>query len=381
MHAEERHQAILRRLRERGSLRVTEFAEELGVSSVTVRRDVEALAERGLLDRVHGGAVQRHGSREPGAAAGAGAGAGVGVGAHRAPDGSPRAVPADGARLTFGLIVPAADYYYPDVIKGARAAAAARGIRLVLAISQYSPAEEQTQAAQLLDDGVDGLLITPCGPAADQGWPAGLGVPYLLVERRPGPGLADAESVVTDHAAGALAAVRHLAGLGRRRIGLLLREDSPHTPLVEEGYLAGLAAAGLDPDAAPRLRLAPPGTGPAGRAAPIERFTDAVAAGTLDGALVHNDHDAIVLLQRLRARGLSAPDDLAIVAYDDEVAALADIPLTAVAPPKLAVGASAVGLLADRLADPGRPGHRLAILPELRVRESSVGPSASRPPG
>ncbi|MFD5555099.1 substrate-binding domain-containing protein [Streptomyces sp. NPDC127068] len=368
MHAEERHQAILRRLREHGSLRVTEFAEELGVSSVTVRRDVEALAERGLLDRVHGGAVQRSGRREPPG------------GAPRGPlGGTPRAVPAGGAPLTFGLIVPAADYYYPDVIKGARAAAAARGIRLVLGISQYSPAEEQAQAAQLLADGVDGLLVTPCGPAADQAWLNALTVPHLLVERRPGPGLADTESVVTDHAAGALAAVRHLADLGRRRIGLLLREDSPHTPLVEEGYLAGLAAAGLDPKAALRLRLSPPGTDPAGRSAPVERFADAAAAGELDGALVHNDHDAIVLLQRLRARGLRVPDDLAIVAYDDEVAALADIPLSAVAPPKLAVGASAVGLLADRLADPGRPGHRLAILPELRVRASSAPTPPAHP--
>ncbi|WP_445398873.1 substrate-binding domain-containing protein [Streptomyces sp. LE64] len=359
MHAEERHQAILLRLRERGSLRVTEFAEELGVSAITVRRDVESLAERGLLERVHGGAVPRQAPR------------GAAGGPRPVPAGAPRPPAGAGARLTFGLIVPAADYYYPDVIKGARAAAAARGVRLVLGISQYSPTEEQAQARQLLADGVDGLLITPCGPVAEQGWLAELPVPHLLVERRPAPGLARAESVVTDHAAGALAAVRHLVDRGRRRIGLLLREDSPHTPLVEEGYLGGLAAAGLAADEVLRLRLSPPGTDQDGRARAIERFADAVAAGELDGALVHNDHDAIVLLQRLRARGLSVPQDLAIVAYDDEVAALADIPLTAVAPPKHAVGASAVGLLADRLADPDRPGHRLAILPELRVRDSS----------
>ncbi|POX52140.1 hypothetical protein C3489_18290 [Streptomyces sp. Ru71] len=100
-------------------------------------------------------------------------------------------------------------------------------------------------------------------------------------------------------------------------------------------------------------------------------FTDAVVAGRIDAALVHNDHDAIVLLQRLRARGVRVPDDCALVAYDDEVAALADVPLSAVAPPKRAVGVAAVDLIARRLAEPGRARHRVTILPELRVRGSS----------
>ncbi len=104
----------------------------------------------------------------------------------------------------------------------------------------------------------------------------------------------------------------------------------------------------------------------------LAAFTDAVAEGRLDAAVVHNDHDAIVVLQRLRARGVDVPGDVAIVAYDDEVAALADIPLTAIAPPKQAVGAAAVDLLAQRIADPSRPRHRIAILPELHVRASSA---------
>jgi DNA-binding LacI/PurR family transcriptional regulator len=351
MHAEERHQAILRRLREHGSLRVTEFAEELQVSPVTVRRDVEALAERGLVARVHGGAVL------PETRAGAA--------------GEPRPRPR-GEEPVFGLIVPAADYYYPEVIKGAREAAAEHGVRLVLGISQYSSDEERAQARQMLADGIDGLLITPCSFAVAQPWLAELAVPHVLVERRPGDDASGAERVVTDHVHGARLAVQHLAGTGRRRIGLMLRDDSPHGEPVLEGYVGGLAVAGLDAPGAGPYRLPPP----AGEAAERERlladFTTAVTDGRLDAALIHNDHDAIVVLQRLRARGIDVPGDVAIVAYDDEVASLADIPLTAIAPPKHAVGAAAVELLARRLADPGRARHRLAILPELHVRSSSV---------
>ncbi|GHF89607.1 LacI family DNA-binding transcriptional regulator [Streptomyces griseosporeus] len=351
MHAEERHQEILHSLREHGSVRVSDLAAELGVSPITVRRDVETLAERGLVERVHGGAVLPE----------------------TAPEASrdrERAVPA-GRELVFGLIVPAADYYYPEVIKGAREAAAERGIRLVLGISQYQPEEERAQAERMLADGIDGLIVTPCGPVGERGWPAGLQVPYVLVERRPEDDVTGAERVVTDHVYGARIAVRHLADADRELIGLLLREDSPHSALVLEGYRSGLAAAGLLDAEPPVFRLPPPGGDAKRREQVLAEFTDAAASGRLEAAIVHNDHDAIVVLQRLRARGVEVPGSMALVAYDDEVAALADIPLTAVAPPKHAVGAAAVELLARRLADPGRPRHRIAILPELHVRASS----------
>ncbi|MFF0558545.1 substrate-binding domain-containing protein [Streptomyces sp. NPDC004266] len=57
-----------------------------------------------------------------------------------------------------------------------------------------------------------------------------------------------------------------------------------------------------------------------------------------------------------------------MVTYDDEPATLADPPLTAVAPPRRAVGAEAVELLVRRLEDPGRPTHDLMLNPVLNVR-------------
>ncbi|MEU3843631.1 substrate-binding domain-containing protein [Streptomyces sp. NPDC028635] len=278
----------------------------------------------------------------------------------------------------MGLVVPAADYYYPEVIKGAREAAAEWGVRIVLGISQYDPEQEQAQVRHMLSEGIDGLLITPCERVGDgEGFlpgdlapPGAPGVPYVLVERQPGDDVADAEQVVSDHAYGARIAVRHLAEAGRSRIGLILRDDSPHRGLVREGFVGGLAGVGLPDDFV--LPLPSPSQGRAGeRERVLEEFTEAVVSGRIDAALVHNDHDAIVVLQRLRARGVRVPDDVALVAYDDEVAGLADVPLSAVAPPKRAVGVAAVELIARRLAEPGRARHRVTLLPELRVRESS----------
>ncbi|MEW9531842.1 substrate-binding domain-containing protein, partial [Microbispora sp. NPDC049125] len=70
-------------------------------------------------------------------------------------------------------------------------------------------------------------------------------------------------------------------------------------------------------------------------------------------------------------RGIRVPSDLAVVTYDDEVAELCDPPLTAVRPPKTAVGQAAIALLAARLRDPERPAHRVVIGPQLIVRDSS----------
>lgn len=105
-----------------------------------------------------------------------------------------------------------------------------------------------------------------------------------------------------------------------------------------------------------------------------------MASGNVTAAVVHSDADAIVLIPRLQARGVRVPEDLAVIAYDDEVASLADLPLTAVAPDKHAVGAAAARLLLARLGvpDEGPAARRhLDILPALRVRVSCGAAAAA----
>ena len=51
----QRRESVLAELRARGTLRVADIARALGVSTVTVRRDVAQLAEEGAIERVHGG--------------------------------------------------------------------------------------------------------------------------------------------------------------------------------------------------------------------------------------------------------------------------------------------------------------------------------------
>lgn len=59
MLAAERQARIAQEIHRRGSVRVSEFASRFGVSDMTIRRDLNLLAQQGLLDKVHGGATRR----------------------------------------------------------------------------------------------------------------------------------------------------------------------------------------------------------------------------------------------------------------------------------------------------------------------------------
>lgn len=63
--AEERLTRILQLLAERGPLRTTALTGALGVSSATTRRDLDTLAARGLIRKVHGGAALAEAAAPP----------------------------------------------------------------------------------------------------------------------------------------------------------------------------------------------------------------------------------------------------------------------------------------------------------------------------
>ncbi|MFJ1800646.1 substrate-binding domain-containing protein [Streptomyces sp. NPDC088180] len=369
LHVDQRHERVLELVRERGSLRVAELAEELGMSAVTLRRDVEALAAQGLVERLHGAVVWPTGQSRPDPAA---------------------TPPAEG--LVVGMVVPTTEYYYADVVRGARQIVEAAGARLTIGLSRYLPDEDAAQARRLLSTGADGLLLTPswergCPERGEGLWAVEQEVPVVLVERsaplgHPAAGL---DRVRSDHAHGAAEAVAHLAGLGHRAIALAV-QDSPTAPRLRVGYRAAVEALGLTPVSAAPLDDTSSRSEAKRFERTLEYLCEAVASGNVTAAIVHSDADAIVLIPRLQARGVRVPEDLAVIAYDDEVAGLADLPLTAVAPDKHAVGAAAARLLLDRLGvvAPGAragagageaargPGARrhLDILPTLRIRVS-----------
>ena len=63
LYREERRQEILRRIEASGRASVTDLSRQLGVSGVTIRTDLQALAEQNLIVRTHGGAIPAGGGQ------------------------------------------------------------------------------------------------------------------------------------------------------------------------------------------------------------------------------------------------------------------------------------------------------------------------------
>lgn len=361
-----RRAQLLEALHRDGSVRVSDLTKTLGVAAVTIRRDITELAGEGLVRRVHGGATLVA-DPTPGSSAGASGGAP----ARHAP--SVRDV---------GMLVPSLDYYWPDVVRGAEAAARGQRFRIRLRGSSYDSTDDRPQLERFVArSGVAGLLIAPRleSPTIGQTleWLASTGLPVVLVERQAsvGPHHALMESVTTDHALGAAMAVRHLVALGHQKVGLLTNAPSPTSPHVRRGWFEGALEAGFSIQSTVDAEV--PNTGDDGWDAAVDAVLEACARTGTTALLVHADAEAIALMQRCEQHHLSVPGDLSIVAYDDTVAGLVSPPMTAVRPPRSAVGHAAMDLLVARRADPGRPPHRVLISPSLHVRESTAPPMRS----
>lgn len=375
----ERHEAILRELRLRGSLQVVEFAARLGVSTVTLRRDLHQLERSGRLTRVHGGATLPQASTAPEAPdlpRSRRLAASFGV----APRGEQ-----DGFLATIGMIVPTRQYYFADTIDGARTAARLAGVRLMLAISEYSQEEEQRIFERMVSLGIDGVLITPARSELEHTPLRDLieaaPVPVTVLERRWEFATRGrvVDSVRSDHRHGAEIAVAHLAELGHRRIGLW-SFDNPHARELRDGFDAAVDRHGCEAYR-PDFDYGHPDWDSISLAVNVRRYlAEAVGAG-VSALIVHPDQLAVQLVQAAGESGVRVPEQLSVIAYDDEIAGLAETALTAVAPPKHAIGFAAIDACLRSIAhaDPAVddfPAQRIRLLPVLRVRDSTVAPNS-----
>jgi len=188
-----------------------------------------------------------------------------------------------------------------------------------------------------------------------------------------GSELHDISAVNVDNAKGVTAAVRHLQDLGHARIAFIssqllgdIRERQAAyvdaVGPVPEGYLQHVAnspAGGADALLA-MLRLPEPPTA-------VIASTDVVAMGALHAAA---------------EQGLTVPDDLSVVGFDDIPLARFCVPaLTTVRMPTTEMVAAAAGLVVEAL-DRGRGEQSTPVVrlfdPEIVVRASSGPPPAAR---
>ncbi|MEU6572864.1 LacI family DNA-binding transcriptional regulator [Streptomyces sp. NPDC046805] len=285
---------------------------------------------------------------------------------------------------SIGLAVSAiSNPYFTEILQGVEAAALEQGYSLLIADPHDDPEHERKVVQLLHERRVDGMIVTPSAdPRALVAYLGRHAVPTVFLDRVPdlraahGDALPRFDQVCAESTEPMAQLVTHLAGRGHRRIGLVA--GLPGLSTTRErltGYRDGLAMSGLAHDE----RLVVPGNS---TAAGAEQATASLLslASPPTALITANNTMALGVLRTLRERGLSVPDDIALCCFDDFAwADLFSPRLTAVAQPSREIGARAVHVLLDRLAEPDRPA-RTVRLPCTFVHRTSCGcpePSAS----
>jgi DNA-binding LacI/PurR family transcriptional regulator len=285
----------------------------------------------------------------------------------------------NGYRVASGLPFGVADLligslhgpWAEELIRGAVEAAREAGQSIVVTTvaSDADFGHWLDRAAERGTDGVLSVLHLP-GPA-ERGRLDAAGIPLVVIDppTEPGTGI---RSVGTTNWQGAMAATRHLADLGHRRIAAIggperfwsanARLDGYRTALLRSGLPVDEALVGRDEfysvAGARREAL---------RLLDLPDRPTAIVAG--------NDNQAFGVLQALAERGLRAPDDVSVVGFDDVLATWATPPLTTVRQPLAAMAAAGFRML--RAESGPTAAEHVELATTLVVRESTAAPRRS----
>lgn len=289
-------------------------------------------------------------------------------------------VPSQWARLLsqrrsyiLGLLIPYtsdqlfADPHLLEVMRGIEAAANRHEYNLLLSTAR-APVEAASAATRLLrSDVIDGAVVVETLDL--RAFAETLGsqpAPWVVIGYAPSGAI---PIVHADDYGGARAAARHLVALGHTRIAVITSTPRPYA--VDErmsGISDALAEAGLTLDES----LIATGdfsieSGEAAGHALLARPVLPTAVFAL------NDRMAIGVVRAASARGLSVPDDLSVVGFDDiALATLLTPPLTTVRQPGYRLGEAAAEALFALLG--GAPAAPAVVIPTELIVRGSVGP-------
>ena len=273
------------------------------------------------------------------------------------------------SRTLSYVMLDARNPFFTDVAQGIETAAEGAHTSLFLCNSNNSASREESHLAHLVEQRVQGILLTPLDPDSPT-IPAivARGIPVVIVDRT----TRDERfcSVAVDDELGGRLAVEHLIDRGHRRVAFVGGPEG--LGQVDDRYAGARAAwdeAGLRSDALVRMPTAAMGADD-GRAAG-ELIAGLPAHRRPTAAFCANDLLALGLLQQTVASGRSVPADLAIVGYDDiYFAAAATVPLTSVRQPRVELGRTAAELLLSE-SEPDHVHRQVLFRPELVARAST----------
>lgn len=291
-------------------------------------------------------------------------------------------VPEKAARLqndgfgTIGLAMSAmSNPYFSDVVHGIDRHSVAAGYSLLLADTHDDEDTELRAVGELLRRRVSAVILAPSGDGERTlTYIRRAEVPVVVLDRFVEQ---DVDQIGVENVEATARLVDHLVAIGHRRIGMVAGRAGLATSTERtEGYRLGLRRNGVP--GTPDLVVSGDSHAEAAEAA-VTRLLRLPQPPT--AVVVGNNRMTIGAMRGLRTAGLTVPDDIALVAFDDfEWSDLFHPRLTAIAQPTLAIGEQAFGLALSRINAPGTPPRRVLIRPDFMHRESCGCRPENHPP-
>ncbi|WP_274653187.1 GntR family transcriptional regulator [Paenibacillus humicola] len=353
-----------------------ELMERFNVSKITVVNALSGLANEKIITRVpgRGSFVSGREAEEPAEAP--------------APQAQPSASASEarsgesGARTgIIGLVMPSIyDYFAIRLLEGVRKTLEAKGYRSVILLSGGVLEKEKEAIKTLKDIGAEGLLVFPVDEEQYNEEILAMkfsGFPFVLMDRYL-PGV-ETNYIASDGRLGTSLAVDHLWELGHREIAIC--SDSPlQTVTVQErieGYMNALKNKEALINPAHIITDFSVDSLKDAESHPLYRYIKnrmATAYITLNGRL------GVQIYQMARQAGLSVPEDLSIVSFDDPTSIVEEFSIfTHIKQFEYEMGCRAAENLLDVIRQGGGRGIKYVktlIEPELVVRQTSGPPRA-----
>jgi DNA-binding LacI/PurR family transcriptional regulator len=210
---------------------------------------------------------------------------------------------------TLGFVIPTlSDPFFLEIVRGVEEAAAAAGHNLLVASQPFS--HDARRYLQLFDERrVDSMVLVGIKvPPEELGRLLGQGFAVAFVQQDGGE---EALTFLADNYGGARALSEHLLDLAYQRIVYIAGSDyTPDNAERLRGLSDALAGRGLEPFAIAK--------GDYHRGSGARAMTELLARRPLPEAVfAANDQMAADAIMAIRERGLSVPEDIAVVGFDD----------------------------------------------------------------
>jgi len=256
--------------------------------------------------------------------------------------------------------------FFTDVSRAVEDTIHKEGYALLLCNADEDPEKEMLYLDQMEAQNVAGIIYSPTRQAATHYQELRISTPTVVIDRA--VHASDVDQVLIDNTDAAYRLAEHVIKNGYRRIAGLFGEASVTGRERRRGYEKALRANGLEP--------------PLGQVVHIPPKIDAGLETALrlldrdqppDAFFTSNSLLTAGALIAIRERGLTVPEDIGLVGFDETTwGRLVEPPITIIAQPTYEIGSTAAELLLQRVHQPDRSPRKVILQGRLQMRGSSA---------